>query len=517
MSKKSIFVFLFIILYFQSLPSFAQRQGVWSTVANDTTLPSIIPKAGYVFYKYKANTDSTLYISTGKVWQRIGGDSTIGTSIVTARQFTGWTATGTLGGTATDTLATKFILNDKAIQFIVVDADNDSVKIKSQDKYPLKIVDGSTFIAGIDSTGKLGLGVEPTRATLEQPVLSLTDAIFGGTSRGIGIMHNPPAIGFNSYNDYPGKSISAGYGARIQYDALGGFGMFFLLSNASVATDAEHTYPTAAFTIDNSRIGMGTNISIAKAFLEQAGKIGQTAAIFGKDGAGVGITEDDPAIIFNGYDDGTNKKAIAPGFVGYVGLEDGTGNLKFASTSSSGSANGNVTLLNRLYFEPDGDAIISGGSKAPMSGTISISGKDLVISREGTIANSDSSAALRIVTGLGDLLLKNRAGNGVEVKINTSDDMELITLATASVSITNGSFAGNSLIRGLDQFSGTSPTDTVLVSGGTTSDFYFIEFISALEATITSRWVEALTDKFVVHLEGTITTGNDFYTWFRLK
>jgi hypothetical protein len=370
----------------------------------------------------------------------------------------------------------------------------------------------------IFNDGNIGIGMAPARSGLEQKVALSTDAIIGANSTGIGLWHAPPTIGFNTYINTTHKSIATGFGARIHYDQSAGAGMYFNLSSASAATDADQTYPSnPALTIANDRVGMGTNATLAKAYLEQSGKIGQTAAIFGKDGTGVGITEDDPAVMFNGYDDGTNKKAIAAGFVGYAGIEDGTGILKLASTSSSGSADGNVTLLNRMMFEPDGDGIFSGGTKSPMAGTITVSGKDLVVTREGTPANSDSSASLRVVTGLGDLLLKNGSGNGVEVKIDATANMDLITLSTANVSITAGSFEGNSLIRGSGNFSGTAQTDTVSVTGGTTSDNYQITWTSALEATITGWWVEALTDKFVVHLEGTITTGSDTYNWFRIK
>lgn len=506
---------LFAIIFSVS-PLLAQQQPIWSTHARGATLPTTIPRAGYMFYR---TADSTNWYSTGITWQQMAS-GTGGISVATARRFTGWTAEGIDNGIAQDTLASKFILGRKEIQLIIVDADNDSVKIKPQDLYPFKIVDGATFIAGIDSTGKIGILVEPTRASFEQKVILSTDAIFGSNTPGIGIFHNPPTIGFNTYLEQASglfKSISTGYGARIFADPTTG-GLNFYTTSASAATDVTQTYPSipALQITKDGYIGIsyGTGHT-EKGFIETYGKLGKTTAIFGRGDNGIGLTTADPNILFNGYYS-TDYKADAAGFVGRIGL-DNAGVLLLSSTSSSVSANATASLVNRLFIEPDGDGIISGGTKAPMTGTISISGKDLIVSREGTIANSDSSAALRVVTGLGDLLLKNGSGNGVEVKIDASDNMDLITLSTASVTITNGSFEGNSLVRSSDNFSGTAATDTVNVTGGTTNDYYQITFTSALESTITSFWVEALTGKFVVHLEGLIVSGNDTYNWFRIK
>lgn len=79
------------------------------------------------------------------------------------RAYTGWTRTGS---TATDTTATNYYLVDKAMRFAVADADGDTVLIQPQALFPFAVKDGSTQLAGIDSSGRMVLGASASSGKL---------------------------------------------------------------------------------------------------------------------------------------------------------------------------------------------------------------------------------------------------------------------------------------------------------------------------------------------------------------
>lgn len=109
------------------------------------------PSSGYVRIFSRGDT---LYAKNDNGNEHNLFASGSGITTATARRYTGWTATGSSGGTATDTLATKFILDHKDLQFHVVDADNDSSSFVPQSLYPYNYKDATTQLAAHDSLGR---------------------------------------------------------------------------------------------------------------------------------------------------------------------------------------------------------------------------------------------------------------------------------------------------------------------------------------------------------------------------
>lgn len=62
MNKKTLFCILFVLLAMSQL--IAQTQS-WSRIARGTNLPASVWGSGYLYFR---TSDSTLFISTGKVW-----------------------------------------------------------------------------------------------------------------------------------------------------------------------------------------------------------------------------------------------------------------------------------------------------------------------------------------------------------------------------------------------------------------------------------------------------------------
>ena len=87
----------------------------------------------------------------------------------------------------------------------------------------------------------------------------------------------------------------------------------------------------------SQNVGIGvTNPTRAK--FELNGAVGKTSAIFGGDLQGISIQKDFPALGFNQYHDGTNKRYIANGFAGWQWYDATSGSMYFES-SPNGIAN----------------------------------------------------------------------------------------------------------------------------------------------------------------------------------
>jgi hypothetical protein len=89
----------------------------------------------------------------------------------------------------------------------------------------------------------------------------------------------------------------------------------------------------------------------SRAIFEQHGMVGNTAAIFGGDGAGVAIIRDWPEINFNAYYN-SGHKSISAGFGGSLELNPSNGDYHITSTSAAASAaNEALTMVDRIRIK----------------------------------------------------------------------------------------------------------------------------------------------------------------------
>lgn len=94
----------------------------------------------------------------GRITAAANGSGGSGISTATARRYTGWTATGSAGGVAQDTLATRYILDAPSMRFAVKGSDDDSLIVHPIANRMLSVkIDGTTEAAYFDTSGALQL------------------------------------------------------------------------------------------------------------------------------------------------------------------------------------------------------------------------------------------------------------------------------------------------------------------------------------------------------------------------
>ena len=92
----------------------------------------------------------------GRVTAAANGAGGSGISTATARRYTGWTSTGAAGGTAQDTLATRYTLDAPSMRVAFKGSDNDSLIFHPMTNRLLSAkIDGTTEAVAIDTSGKL--------------------------------------------------------------------------------------------------------------------------------------------------------------------------------------------------------------------------------------------------------------------------------------------------------------------------------------------------------------------------
>jgi hypothetical protein len=97
------------------------------------------------------------------------------------------------------------------------------------------------------------------------------------------------------------------------------------------------------------RVGIGIS-NPTRAGLEQNGAVGNTAAIFGGEGAGISLQRNFPAIGFNHYSDAAGHKSIGQGYGAQLGLNQTNGTLYLASFPFVSSANQLYPSFNQRLF-----------------------------------------------------------------------------------------------------------------------------------------------------------------------
>jgi hypothetical protein len=114
--------------------------------------------------------------------------------------------------------------------------------------------------------------------------------------------------------------------------------------------------------VGGGRVGIGM-ASPNRAMLEQNGVVGNTAALFGGEGAGVSIQRNWPAIGFNHWYDGVSHRSIGGGWVAQMALNQNDGSLYYSTFNDYGAPGPNSDMsyaTTHLIVSRKGDMWVNG-------------------------------------------------------------------------------------------------------------------------------------------------------------
>lgn len=203
------------------------------------------------------------------------------------------------------------------------------------------------------NSGNVGIGnLYPMHARLEiNGTVGAAVAMFGADRFGVTIEANNPEVGFNYFFSGVPKTIKAGRAAVIGMVPSNGDVYIGNFSDNVSSSDfgAINGYQNVLTIKQNGRVGILTDAT--RAAFEQKGVVGNTAAIFGGEGAGISLQKAWPAIGFNHYYDGINR-SIAPGWLGQLALSQTDGSLAFSTFGDYNSiaANDDMGALSTQFF-----------------------------------------------------------------------------------------------------------------------------------------------------------------------
>lgn len=135
--------------------------------------------------------------------------------------------------------------------------------------------------------GKVGVGVFPTRAILEQyGSIGTTAAIFGGDGAGISLQKNWPVIGFNHYFDGVNhKSIGQGYSGVFGVNQING-NLYYASWPFAAIPNANLTGSSSRFVVSRfGKLGLGIEDPVADLHINQ-----RPANSYPEEGPDMGIT-----------------------------------------------------------------------------------------------------------------------------------------------------------------------------------------------------------------------------------
>jgi hypothetical protein len=219
-----------------------------------------------------------------------------------------------------------------------------------------------------NNSGNVGIGNIPYHARMEiTGSVGAAVAIFGSDKYGVTIEADNPEIGFNYLFNGGTKTIKAGKAANIGMSPSSGDIYIGNFSNNVSTTDfgAISGYQTVMTIKQNGRVGL--LIDPTRAAFEQNGVVGNTAAIFGGEGAGISLQRNWPAIGFNHYYDGNNSRAIGAGYSGQMALNQSNGTLYWTSYGSTNYAANEIIPIQFSNFGIDVYGHIGVGTAAPTS------------------------------------------------------------------------------------------------------------------------------------------------------
>src|SRR6266849_3016188 len=208
-------------------------------------------------------------------------------------------------------------------------------------------------------------------------------AVENSGSAGVQIMNPDNQIGrimFGTPSAVGSGGSQPGISALIRWD--------YTNKNFDFATDQTNGYLrflTGAFA-ERMRIDANGNVGIGTATptmgkLQVSGMVGNTSAVFGSDGTGVGLIQNWGQIGFNTYYNG-GFKSINTGFGGTVGVDQNTGGIFFRTADTVSGAGTAQTQSERMRIDNTGNVGIGtttpgSGYKLDVAGTINATGLNL--------------------------------------------------------------------------------------------------------------------------------------------
>lgn len=211
----------------------------------------------------------------------------------------------------------------------------------------------------------VGIGnTNPTHARLEiNGNVGAAVAMFGADKFGVTIEANNPEIGFNYFFNNVPKTIKAGKAAVLGMTPSNGDLYIGNFNDNVSATDfgSISGFQTVMTVKQNGHVGILTDP--ARAGFEQNGVVGNTAAIFGGEGAGISLQRNWPAVGYNHWYDGAVHRSISSGWVGQLGLSQSDGSLYFATAGDyvSVAANQDMSsVVSKFTISRKGDVWANG-------------------------------------------------------------------------------------------------------------------------------------------------------------
>src|SRR6266852_1994953 len=164
--------------------------------------------------------------------------------------------------------------------------------------------------------------------------------------------------------------------AGIYFQALSGDSSIHFQTSTTNGAD-----PTERMVIDKSgNVGIGT-ATPTMGKLQVSGMVGNTSAVFGSDGTGVGLIQNWGQIGFNTYYN-VGFKSINTGFGGTVGVDQSTGGIFFRTADTVSGAGTAQTQSERMRIDNTGNVGIGtttpgSGYKLDVAGTINATGLNI--------------------------------------------------------------------------------------------------------------------------------------------
>lgn len=188
-----------------------------------------------------------------------------------------------------------------------------------------------------------------------------------------------------------------------------------------------------------------------------------------------------------------------------------------------GTANASIKI-----FDADGDSIIfkpqqNNGGFLLKDGSTTLGGIDsLGRFTSGPSYLGNGTVTIDAATAEPRLYFQASDADVVTAQITTSDQLSFIGatggyLHDNDIELTAGTLNASSTMAGSGAFSGTNTTVTVAVTGGATTDLYFITLTGTASPAITDAVrVDAQTSQFVLTRGAAGTSGSTF-NWLRIK
>lgn len=181
--------------------------------------------------------------------------------------------------------------------------------------------------------------------------------VANGSNGRVGIRNRDPQYPLSFDNQAGGKISLFRDGNGNHYGMGIGNSTMQLMTPQSSSSIVFGYGPSGSFT-ENIRVGGNGNMSIGTTDISLSGltvnkKVGATHAIFGSNTTGVAIESSFPGIGFNAYFSG-NRKTIASGYSGYIGVNPSSGGMQMLVSSQSNTAGSAGTYKTALDIKADG-------------------------------------------------------------------------------------------------------------------------------------------------------------------